>query len=345
MRQPLAFSARINDAGPPERAFFDRTGRRITYLRLSVTDRCNLHCRYCRPNSSSRSPRTSLLSFEELGRLVQLVAAMGITKIRLTGGEPFLRHDLLRLVAEIRAIHGIDTICLTTNGVNAAPYLDELHAFGLNGLNLSLDTLSPQRFHEITGVDAHGAVMSCLHKALALGLPLKINTVVQDGVNTDELLAIADLARHHPVQIRFIEMMPFSGREFAPPAWRGKRLREHFRRHLPEMTPLVAARATTASIFMVSGFTGTLGFIDGYSRSFCTSCNRIRITPEGILKTCLYDNGALDLRDLLRHGADNETIATRIRQCIWEKPVSGHEAANDSHDDCQTRKSMAAIGG
>lgn len=344
MRQPLTLATPSCDSLPPARALFDQAGRRINYLRLAVTDRCNLHCRYCRPTSSPRSPRASLLSFEELGRLARLVAAMGVTKIRLTGGEPFLRHDLLRLFAEIQAIPGIDTLCLTTNGVHAAPHLDELHALGLNGLNLSLDTLSPQRFREITGVDAHGAAMATLHKTLDLGLPLKINTVVQDGVNTDELLDLADLARHHPIQVRFIEMMPFNGRKFSPTAWRGERLREHFRRHLPEMTPLIPARAATASLFKVAGFTGTLGFIDGYSRSFCTSCNRIRITPEGVLKTCLYDNGALDLRALLRHGADDETLAGRIRQAVWQKPLSGHEAEGFP-DGCQARESMAAIGG
>ncbi len=326
----------------------DNLGRRISYLRLAVTDRCNLHCRYCQSATSRLDARRKLLSYEELIRLTRILVAMGISKVRITGGEPFVRNGLLDLLRYLRALPGIQQLALTTNGTLAGPHLDVLRKISLDGLNISLDTLSPQRFLEITGKDHFAKVMAFIHDApgiIKAGAPIKINTVVQDGVNTDELLELAQLAENLPAQVRFIELMPFNGAQgFEATDWGIDRLRGYFAKNLPRMTEVVMPEATTAQVFRVRGFRGTLGFIGGYSRSFCRQCNKIRITPQGMLKTCLYDDGVLDLKELLRSGVNDEVVESQIRQCLSHRQPNGFVAAALLHRG-QQPCSMASIGG
>ncbi len=323
----------------------DNFGRKINYLRLAVTDRCNLNCRYCRPASSHFDTRRELLSYEELTRLTRLLAAMGISKVRLTGGEPFVRNGLIDLLRHLRSLPGIKQLALTTNGTLAGPHLDTLRQIGLDGLNISLDTLSPNRFAEITGHDLFGGVMDFIKAAISAGIPVKINAVVQDGINTDELIALARLAEKWPIQVRFIEPMPFNGdKGFQATEWAIVRLRDFFSRELPGLVEAVAPGATTAQVFRAPGFAGAIGFIGGYSRSFCKQCNKIRITPQGMLKTCLYDDGVLNLKELLRDGAADHEVEAMIRQCLGHRQPNGFAAAA-LHQGGRQACSMSSIGG
>jgi len=321
----------------------DNHGRRITYLRLAITDRCNLRCRYCMPEEGvSFVPHADILSFEELERLVRLLAGLGIDKVRLTGGEPFVRHNCLPFMERLRSINGIRSLNVTTNGVETARYLDGLAGLGINGINLSLDTLDRERFRQITRRDALPQVLATLDGALKRRLPLKINAVVQEDTEDAEILALAALARRHTLSLRFIEKMPFSGSHGAHPS-PVLPLRDRLHILFPSLVPMLCATPTTARQYTVPNFVGTIGLIEGNSRRFCASCNKIRITPLGMLKTCLYDHGVLDLRAMLRGGADDPEIAQAVTACVHHRFANGHE----TQQACQVgrQQSMATIGG
>lgn len=304
----------------------DGYGRRITYLRLAITDRCNLRCRYCRPESGVPFiPHDEILSLEECERLVRIFCSLGITKVRVTGGEPFSRRGCLSFLSRLRRIEGVQFLHITTNGVKTARSLDELDAIGIDGLNLSLDTLDPKRFWKITRRNYLDSVLQTLHGVLARGIPLKINSVVLADTSDGEVIKLAGLARTFPVAVRFIERMPFSGK-----ARSGKlenddlvlRLKKIF----PQLAECEAAPPSTARLFSLPGYEGKIGVIQGYSRHFCHTCNKVRITPPGMLKTCLYDNGVLDLKLLLRRGASDEEITEAVAACIGNRFADGHEA-------------------
>ena len=303
----------------------DNHGRPITYLRLAITDRCNLRCRYCMPAEGVEFvPHGDILSFEELERLVRLLVALGIDKVRLTGGEPFVRHDCLPFMRRLRSIDGLRSLHVTTNGVETARHLDGLADLGINGINLSLDTLERQRFFEISRRDLLPQVLATLDGCLKRRLPLKINAVVQPNETTDaEILALAELPRRHPLSLRFIELMPFSGgqgRGHAP----SSPLRERLQGLFPGLVPMLVASPSTARQFTLPGFAGTIGLIEGNSRRFCATCNKLRITPVGMLKTCLYDNGAVDLKAMLRGGAGDAEIMQAVVTAVHNRFVDGH---------------------
>ena len=325
----------------------DNLGRVINYVRLAVTDRCNLNCRYCRPKGPCSEPRRELLSYEELGRLTGLLVGMGIDKVRITGGEPLVRHGMLDFFRRLRAIQGLRQLALTTNATLLAPHLATLRELQLSGLNISLDTLKAERFAAITGQNLFAAVFEVIEEAIAAGIPVKINAVVQQDINTDELLDLARLAENRPIQVRFIEPMPFDGgSNFIAGTWNLARLEQHFRNHLPELTETPQV-GSTARIFQPSGFTGSIGLIGGYSRCFCATCNKIRITPQGMLKTCLYDDGVLDLKEVLRTGATDGEIADLVRACLGRRHADGFAAASRRQQDGMAGScaSMATIGG
>ncbi|MDZ7640522.1 MAG: GTP 3',8-cyclase MoaA [Desulfurivibrio sp.] len=324
----------------------DNFGRTINYVRLAVTDRCNLNCRYCRPKTPCQEARRELLTYEELERLVRLLLAMGLDKVRITGGEPLVRHGMLPFLERLRRLPGLRKLALTTNATLLAAHLDALRRLGLGGLNISLDTLSAGRFAAITGQDLFDRVFAVIETALAADIPLKVNAVVQEGINTDELLDLARLAEKRPLEVRFIEPMPFAGgNEFNAGQWNLSRLREYFRANLPEWTEITRP-GSTAQVFRPAGFRGAVGLIGGYSRCFCATCNKIRITPVGMLKTCLYDDGVLDLKALLRQGIDDEELTALIRNCIGRRQVDGFAAARQAPEVVgEGAASMASIGG
>jgi cyclic pyranopterin phosphate synthase len=333
--KPLTFSKKGS--------LVDKWGRRITYLRLSITDRCNLRCRYCRPEEGvSFIPHKEILRFEELERLVVIFCSLGIEKVRVTGGEPFSRRGCLPFLTRLRKIHGVQHLHITTNGVKTYRHLDELTALGIDGINVSLDTLDKKRFWKITRRDYLEAVLETLHGALARYIPLKINSVVLEDTSDDEIIQLAGLSRDFPINLRFIERMPFSGTVNSGKLVNGnlsKRLKSLF----PAIEEYTDTQPTTARIFSIPGYKGNLGIIQGYSRLFCKTCNKVRITPTGMLKTCLYDNGALDLKMLLRNGADDHEIRDAISACVQNRFINGHVAERFAKRS--TEPSMAMIGG
>ena len=304
---------------------FDSTRRDIHYLRLSVTDLCNLRCRYCMPDGVEKLEREAVLTYEEFLRLAALFAQCDIDTVRVTGGEPLVRKNVAQLVAGLKAIPGIRKVTMTTNGILLAQQLPALLAAGLDSVNISLDTLRPEVFRQITARDEFAAVQAGLQAALESGIPVKLNCVPQAGVNEGELEDLAALAENRPLQVRFIEMMPI-GYGAAMPCISGPELRQRFARRWPELQPLTEAAFGDgpAVYYTVPGWQGSIGFIAAVHGKFCASCNRVRLTSQGFLRPCLASEAGCDLRALLRSGADDTQLLAAIRETIWAKPREHH---------------------
>jgi len=324
---------------------YDNHGRPLTYLRLAVTDRCNLRCFYCMPNEGMTFlPREEILSYEEMERLIRLLVTMGIRKVRITGGEPFVKRDMIDFLERICTIDQLEEVHLTTNGVLTTPYIPKLKEIGIKSVNLSLDTVSKERFKQITFRDEFDRVMESFHSFLQHDIPLKINMVVMDAQNTDDILPMVQLAEQYPVDIRFIEEMPFNGdsREFKTPKWDHKQIIAHIRQQYPQMESIPTPAHSTSKNYFIPGFKGKIGVIAAYSRTFCHDCNRIRITAKGTLKNCLYDNGVLDLKDKIREGLTDEELKVQLLKVFKSRPKDGFEAENSR---TSAFESMTTIGG
>lgn len=318
----------------------DQYGRKITYMRISVTDRCNLRCRYCMPEDIERLPREDLLTFDELVCVAELAAKHGIRAVKLTGGEPLVRRNIWELVAALKAVDGIEQVTMTTNGVLFSEYADALLDAGLDAVNISLDTLRPDCFLQITGSDAWEAAWNGLQAALRKNIPVKINCVLQSQINQDEWKDLAELARNLPVAVRFIEMMPIGAGadyEAVSEAW----LREQLSEVFGELTPVKVAGNGPAAYVKPAGFVGSIGFISALHGPFCTHCNRLRLTSIGELKPCLCYRERIPLRGALRAG-DLAQVEGRIVQAIRQKP-KGH-CFSDRAAVTEQRQ-MAQIGG
>ncbi len=321
----------------------DNYNRRINYLRLAITDRCNLRCRYCRPEKGMPFiPHKEILSLEEIERLVSIFCSLGVNKIRITGGEPFTKRGCLPFLKRLKQLKGIKHLHITTNGVKTSKYLNELEAIGLSGINISLDTLDRKRFWTITRRDYLEAVLQTITGVLERDIPLKINSVVLEDTSDAEIIQLAKLAKNYPITLRFIERMPFSGTTRLKKL-ENPNLAKRLHRILSSLNEETTSCPTTSRIFSIPGYVGKIGIIQGYSRSFCKTCNKVRITPVGVLKTCLYDNGALDLKMLLRKGANDKKIRESIIATVQNSFINGHIAENVSHQTSET--SMAKIGG
>lgn len=333
------------DAAPS--VLFDNHGRPLEYLRLAVTDRCNLRCFYCMPEEGIKyMPKQELLTYEEMERLVGLLTGLGVRKVRLTGGEPFVRRDLVPFMARLAAIPGLDDLSLTTNGVLTAPYVPELARLGVKAVNLSLDTLDRARFASITRRDELPRVLDTFYALLASGIQVKINAVVMDGQNIEDLVPLAELTRELPVEVRFIEEMPFNGGSHAATLpWDHRRIRQHLEAHLGEFVPVATPAGATASEYSIAGHQGRIGIIAAYSRTFCGTCNRIRLTAEGGLKTCLYDQGVLDVRALLRGGSTDEQVVEALKSAFRHRAANGFEAEQRRPVHQLSFESMSTIGG
>lgn len=321
----------------------DNFGRKINYLRLSITDRCNLRCKYCMSEDGVKFlDHDQILSYEELERLITIVTSLGVEKVRITGGEPFARKGCLEFLERLKIEHGVKGVFVTTNGVAVYPHLAELKRLGISGINLSMDTLDKERFKEITRRDAFENVLSVFHETLRLSIPLKVNSVIQRDTSDKEIVELAGLIKENSVSLRFIELMPFTGKKQCATIQQAS-LEERLETLFPGLTEISSNNIETARQFKVPGATGTLGIIEGHSRKFCSSCNKVRITSQGVLKTCLYDTGVLDLRSLLRDGATNEEISFAIVRCVSKRYEDGHaaDAVNIGNDE----ESMARIGG
>ncbi len=321
----------------------DNFHRVIDYIRISITDRCNLRCKYCFDGSFNFIPHEELLSYEEIIRFVNTCAALGVTKVRLTGGEPLARKGIPYLLSEINKIPGIEDISLTTNGVFLGEKIVELKEAGLRRVNISLDTLKRERFAFITGVDAFDDVIMSIEKAMYAGLnPIKINTVIIKGFNDDEILDFAKLAKKFNHHIRFIEYMPFGDSDM----WdRSKIITsaeiEERIRTVYELEPFISKDKGPAKMFKVNGGAGKVGFISPVSSHICSECNRIRLTASGMIRPCLFSDTEYDVKALIRGGKSDEEIKAFIRDTVRVKPEKKHEIGHIKK--CQ--RSLRHIGG
>ncbi len=325
---------------------FDNHGRVLNYLRLAVTDRCNLRCHYCMPEHGLQwLSRTELLSYEEMLRLCRILVRLGIQKVRITGGEPFVRKDLMKFLTALSLLDGLKEINLTTNGVATAPFIPQLKQLGIRSVNLSLDTLDRERFFQITRRDDLPRVMDTLGRLLQDGFFVKINAVVMDGQNTDDLIPLAELTQNLPLNVRFIEEMPFNGGDHAASIrWDHQRILHTLRERWPNLQKTADPNFSTASNYQIPGHRGRVGIIAAWSRTFCGSCNRIRVTPQGVLKTCLYDNGVLNLRDSMRAGLSDEQLGAQLTQAFGQRHKTGWDAEK-ARPNNPIHESMATIGG
>ncbi|MBS1772374.1 MAG: GTP 3',8-cyclase MoaA [Bacteroidetes bacterium] len=325
----------------------DNHGRKINYLRLAVTDRCNLRCSYCMPEEGINwLDRKELMSYEEMLVTCSLLVKMGIEKIRITGGEPFVRKDMMPFLEQLSQLQGLKELTLTTNGVLTAPLIPELKRLGIRSINLSLDTLDRNRFFAISFRDEFDAVLETIDTALQHGIELKTNTVVMDGKNTMDIIPMVNLTKDLPISVRFIEEMPFNGGEahYKHWEWNHVKILNTIKEAYPGIEKIQDAAYSTAYNYHIPGHKGNVGIIAAYTRSFCGTCNRLRITPEGILKTCLYDNGVLNMKQLMRDGLSAEEIEQQLLNKIKSRAANGHEAERNRLNN-PVHESMSTIGG
>ena len=325
----------------------DNHNRVINYLRLAVTDRCNLRCTYCMPeNGLNWLARKDLMSYEEMLRICSLLVDMGINKIRITGGEPFVRKDIILFISELAKLKGLEQINMTTNGVLTAPYVSEFKRLKIKSCNLSLDTLDRERFFEITRRDELLQVMETLEKLLFYGIETKINAVVMENKNTDEIVKMVEMTKHLPISMRFIEEMPFNGAEndFSGIKWNSEKILATIKEKYPTIEKTIDPPNATAFNYRIPNHKGTIGIIAAYSRSFCGTCNRIRLTPDGGLKTCLYGDNILNVKDLLRNSFLNKDIENELLRVFSARAKDGFEAEK-MRDKSSAFASMATIGG
>ncbi|KAH0518615.1 Molybdenum cofactor biosynthesis protein 1 [Microtus ochrogaster] len=313
----------LQEHAAPFSAFLtDSFGRQHSYLRISLTEKCNLRCRYCMPEEGvSLTPKADLLTTQEILTLARLFVKEGVDKIRLTGGEPLIRPDVVDIVAQLHRLEGLRTIGVTTNGINLARLLPQLQQAGLNAVNISLDTLVPAKFEFIVRRKGFHKVMEGIHRAIELGYkPVKVNCVVMRGLNEDELLDFVALTEALPLDVRFIEYMPFDGNK-----WNFRKMVSYkemldtIRQQWPGLEKLPEEDSSTAKAFKIPGFQGQISFITSMSEHFCGTCNRLRITADGNLKVCLFGNSEVSLRDHLRGGASEEELLRIIGAAVGRK--------------------------
>lgn len=321
----------------------DSYGRNIDYLRISVTDRCNLRCRYCMPESGVEPMRhEEILRLEEVLTLCRSFAALGIRKFKITGGEPLVRWNVVPFIEKLKALPGVEQVTLTTNGLELAAALPALQRCRLDGINLSLDTLQPEVFRRLTRRDGLEKALYALELAADSGIPLKINCVPIQGINEQELPQIAELARERVRAVRFIELMPIglAGQFQAVPA---EQIRERLTEAFGPLRPVnVQLGNGPAHYYAVDGWSGKIGFIEALSHCFCRQCNRLRLTADGMLKLCLAHDDGVDLKTPLRSGMSEQQLTEMIRRAVLAKPA--HHAFSE-HPEETEGNNMFRIGG
>lgn len=317
----------------------DRYGRSIDYLRVSLTDRCNLRCIYCMPEEGVyKKSHEEILRFEEILKIVNAAALLGVKKIRYTGGEPLILKGIEELIEKTSKVSGIKDIAITTNGILLEDLADKLKESGLNRVNISLDTLKEDKFKQITRGGDINKVLRAIQKCISIGLtPVKINTVLIKGINDDEISDFINLTRELPVEIRFIELMPIGQGEKLYE--KGFMSSDEVIARFPELMPLETNKNSTASLYKIKNSKGKVGFISPLSCKFCASCNRIRLTSMGTIKPCLHSANELNIKGYL----NNEVLLTSaLKEAIYNKP-SQHNLECDKKSS--SSKMMYQIGG
>lgn len=324
----------------------DNHNREINYLRLAVTDRCNLRCNYCMPAEGINFAKNdALFTIDELTRLSTILVSQGINKLRITGGEPFVRKDLMVLLRHLASLEGLDDISVTTNATLIGPYINELKALGIKNINVSLDAIDKATFERITRRDQYDTVHNNLLRLISEGFNVRINFIALEGQNTQDIIPILELAKHYEVSVRYLEEMPFNGgsKTFESIAWDYKRILEYIREAYPDYYKLESPATSTSMNYKIPGFKGTFGVIPSFSRTFCGTCNRLRISATGDVITCLYAQASTNLRDILRQPNSEENIQKEILKAIGSRAKTGFEAQEKYADVFSN--SMTSIGG
>lgn len=325
----------------------DKHGRQITYLRLAVTDRCNLRCQYCMPEKGiDIVARKELLSFREMYRIARVLSEMGVDKIRLTGGEPFVRKDFVNFLESLSFNDKLKEINITTNGALIAKHIPLLEKIKINAVNLSLDSLDQKKFFQITRRDVFQEVWGTYQQLLQSNLSLKLNVVIQSGVNTDEIIDFIALTKKDKVAVRFIEEMPFNGKGLrqVKEVWNYNKILEEIKLKYTDIQAVVSSKSSTSKNFRIEGYQGTFGIIPAFTRSICTDCNRIRITATGLFKNCLFDDGVFNLKDFIRKGASDNDLKALFIATVQQKPLNGF-IAEANRKKGKVSESMSTIGG
>ncbi|MEX2513203.1 MAG: GTP 3',8-cyclase MoaA [Cyclobacteriaceae bacterium] len=323
----------------------DSYGRELNYLRLSVTDRCNFRCYYCMPEEGiDFVHRKDLLTYEELEYLVSIFGELGVNKVRITGGEPFVRNGIMYFLSSLSQIPSIKQITITSNGTITLDQINQLKTLGIQKINISLDSLDRKRFFEMTRRDKFDEVFSCILSLLEKEFTVKLNCVVDDAKNTQDIIPFVKLTKDHPLSIRFLEEMPFNGTgKFEVPKWNHIALLEYISSHFPELNKITDEKNSTSVNYQIPGHLGTFGIIPSFSRTFCGTCNRIRLSATGEMRTCLYGPPAINLRDVLRNGGDKEMLKSEIIKAVAKKEKDGFEA--EALNAKTPKKSMSFLGG
>jgi len=330
----------------PEPQLIDPYNRRLNYLRLSITDRCNLQCAYCVPRELlPKLTHDEILTYEEILRIVQLVVELGVTKIRVTGGEPLVRKGVYAFLARLTKIEGLEDVSLTTNGVLLKENLHRIKAAGIRRINISLDTLKPERYAQITGHDRLAQVWEAIREAQSMGIhPIKLNVVALRGINDDELIDLARLSLTYPLHVRFIEHMPLGDARLRA---QSPLLTAEIRKRIGSLGKLHPVQKEIldgpAQRFAFKGARGEIGFISAISHHFCEQCNRLRLTASGQLRPCLLADHQVDLKAPLRQGGTDAELAALIRQAALFKPHT--HTISDCRASGKIAGQMSAIGG
>jgi len=325
----------------------DNFGRQMEYVRLAVTDRCNLRCQYCMPAQGiDIVPRQELLTFKEMYRLIRVLTELGVHKVRLTGGEPFVRKDFVGFLEMLSHNDLLEAINITTNGALISQHIDRIEKLEkVKDINLSIDSLSREKFAKITRRDAFSEVYKTLELLEKSSLNLKLNIVVQSGVNTDEIVDFVRFTKNKNVAVRFIEEMPFNGkgqREMQE-NWTFKKILNEIKTEF-NVRELVSEKSSTSRNYAIDNHIGTVGIIPAFTRTICNNCNRIRITSTGTFKNCLFDDGVFNLRDFMRKGASNEDLKELFLSLVKAKPENGFIAEANRKNGAAS-ESMSTIGG
>lgn len=324
----------------------DNHNRVINYVRLAVTDRCNLRCNYCMPEEGINfARRDDLLRIDEMKRLARILVHKGVDKIRITGGEPFVRKDLMELLEYLSTLEQLREISITTNATLIGPYIDRLEALGIHSVNVSMDAIRPETFAKITRRDHFHTVRENLMRLIESGIKVRVNFLVLEGQNLDEIYPMMELQRKYPVRVRFMEEMPFNGgsRDFQELRWNHKKILAHIKDRYPEFEKLPAPLTSTSVNYKIDGHAGSFGIIPSFSRTFCGSCNRLRVTANGDVITCLYGKPVTNLRPLLRSGLKDAFVEEAIVRALASRAKNGFEAQEQFGSVFGS--SMTSIGG
>ena len=336
----------VADRGTPlEPPITDKFGRTFNYLRLAVNEHCNLRCIYCMPEEGAPFlDQAQLLSTNEIKIILRAMSDLGVKKVRFTGGEPLLRKDIIDLIKYSSQRSIFESVHITTNGLLLSNYIDQLEQAGLNGINISLDTLDAEKFKKITRRDEFQKVIKGLNAAILSDIKhIKVNVVTMRDFNQNEILDFVELTKTNDITVRFIELMPFDSHQI----WKtGKyygadKILSHLRKNIKRLSPISGSN-TEHHIFQIDGYKGRVAVIPSFTRTLCKKCNRIRITADGKLLNCLYSKKETNIRDVIRQGLSNELIKDMIRQAMSEKMIDGWSAQRQGND---SRGSMTQIGG